>query len=77
MTEVNKEYAAAYAMHYGAKNLRQALDLYKDITIVHRDTPQAGYARSQIQNIAKSLVSDEVLLDAQIKLAIAHCGSSV
>ena len=35
------------------------------------DTPEAGYSRSQIQQIAKAIVPQEKLFDAQVDLALA------
>lgn len=74
LTEVAQQYSVAHAAHYGAKNLRGALGLYKSIITAHPGTPEAEYSRSQIQNIVKNVVPGEELLEAQIKLASTHCG---
>ena len=72
ITIAARHYAAAHAMHYKTKNLDQALDLYEDIMASHPDTSEAEYSRTQIQNIAKSLVPKQELLDAEMVMARAH-----
>ena len=72
VTAVGQQYAAAHAAHYGSKDLREALTLYKALVTAHPDTREAGYSRSQIQNIVKVVVSDQTLSDAQVDLATAH-----
>ena len=69
-TKADRQYEAAYAAHYKTKNLREALELYKGVLADHPDTQEAGYSRSQMQNIVKSVVPEEKLLDAQVKLAL-------
>jgi hypothetical protein len=71
-TKAGQQYAAAYAMHYKNKNLNEALDLYEGLMAAHPDTNEAEYSRTQIQNIAKSLVPKQELLDAEIAMARAH-----
>ena len=70
--EVGQQYVAAHAAHYGSKDLREALTLYKALLAAHPDTREAGYSRSQIQNIVKVVVSDQTLSDAHVDLATAH-----
>jgi hypothetical protein len=65
-------YAAAHAAHYKTKDLQEALELYTSVMSAHPDTPEAGYSRTQIQNIAKSVVPQQELLDAQRELILAH-----
>ena len=67
-----KQYSTAYAAHYTTKDLREALELYRGIVAAHPETPEAGYSRTQIQNIVNSVVPDQELLDAQADLALAH-----
>ena len=62
------QYAAAHAAHYKTKDLNEALELYSGVMTSHPDTHEAGYSRTQIQNIAKSLVPMQELLDAEKKL---------
>ncbi len=71
MTEASQQYAAAYATHYGTKDLPRALEFYKAIVLAHPDTQEAGYSRSQIQNIVTRVVPKEELLDAGVDLALA------
>ena len=71
-TLASRQYTAAHAMHYGTKDLRQAIELYRGVIAAHRDTPEAGYARTQIQNIVNSVVPKQVLLDDQTELALSH-----
>jgi len=77
VTAVGQQYAAAHASHYGSKDLREALTLYKALMAAHPDTREAGYSRSQIQNIVKVVVSDQTLSDAHVDLATAHLARGV
>lgn len=74
LTEAGRQYAVAHAAHYETKNLCEALGLYGNVITAHSGSQEAGYSRSQMQNIIKSVVPEEVLLAAQINLALAHCG---
>jgi hypothetical protein len=71
-TEAGQQYAAAHAMHYKTKDLYKALGLYEGVMAANPDTHEAEYSRTQIQNIAKSVVPKEDLLAAQIKVTRAH-----
>jgi hypothetical protein len=72
LTEAGQQYAAAHAAHYTTKDLHEALELYKSVIAAHPNAPEAGYSRTQIQNIVKGVVPEERLLDAQLELALAH-----
>jgi hypothetical protein len=69
LTEAGRQYAAAYEIHYATKNLREAFKLYKGIMASHPDTKEAGYAKSQIQNIVNIVVPKEERLGIQMDLA--------
>lgn len=71
-TEAGQRYASAYAAHYKTKDLSVALELYTAVTTSYPDTQEAEYARSQIQNIVKSVVPKQILLDAHVELIRAH-----
>lgn len=73
-SEADREYAVAHAAHYSAKDLGQALSLYVGITAVYPESREAGYARSQIRNIAETVVSEQDLLGAQVDLIRTHLG---
>lgn len=68
------DYSDAHAAHYGRKDLNQALGLYLGITAAYPESREAGYARSQIRNIAKAVISEQDLLDAQVDLLQIHLG---
>ena len=70
--EAVRNYEAAHMVHYQTKDLHEALGLYKGVMASHPDTPEAGYSRTQIQNIAKSVVPKQELLDAEIELVLTH-----
>ena len=70
LTEAGRDYAAAYAGHYTDRDLPKALQLYLKVISAHPGTKEAGYARSQAQNIINATVPDQELLDAQVKLAV-------
>jgi hypothetical protein len=72
LAEAGQQYAAAYAAHYTTKDLYEALGLYQGVMVAHPDTREAEYSRSQLQNIATSVVPKQDLLDAQVELAFAH-----
>lgn len=69
--KAGEDYSAAYAMHYGAKNVGEASELYQRILIAHPDTQETEYSRSQIQSIVKAVFTEQELLDLQVALAAA------
>lgn len=75
LTKASKQYAEAYAIHYKTKDLRKALELYKGIMAEYPNTKEAEYSQAQIQNIVKSVVPNQRLLDAQVELARTYLGS--
>ena len=74
LTEAGRQYAAAYAAQYKDRNLRAALQLYKQILASHSGAEEATYSRMQVQNIVNTVVPQQEFLDAQIELALAHVG---
>jgi len=72
LTEVARGYAAAYAAHYSQRDLAMALQLYERLIASHSSAREAGYSRTQVQNIVHAVVSEQELLDAQMELAFAH-----
>jgi len=54
--DADQYYATAYESHYTAKDIHKAFTLYEDIIATHPDTKEAGYSRSQIQNIVNAVV---------------------
>ena len=72
LTEAAHEYAAAYAAQYSQRDLAVALQLYERLIVSHPSAREAGYSRTQIQNIADAVVPEQDLLDAQIELVFAH-----
>jgi hypothetical protein len=75
LTEAAREYAVAYAAQYSQRDLAVALQLYERLIVSHPSAREAGYSRTQIQNIADAVVPEQDLLDAQIELAFAHLES--
>ena len=71
-TEAARQYAAAHAAHYSTKDLREALGLYQSVIAQHPTSPEAEYSRSQIRNLARSVVPEQELLDAHAGLVLAH-----
>ena len=71
-TQASRKYAAAYSAQYTEKDLRRALPLYRSLVTEHPDTPEAGYAQTQLYTIVKSVVPAQALLEAQIELAFDH-----
>ena len=68
-------YADAYATHYTVKDLAAAVRSYDNLIDLHPSSPEAEYARSQIQNIAGLVVSPGDLLAAHVKLVLEHFGA--
>jgi hypothetical protein len=71
-TEAARAYAAGYAAHYSERDLTMALQLYKKLIASHASAREAGYSRTQVQNIVTAVVPEQELLDAQIELALAR-----
>jgi hypothetical protein len=72
LKEAAREYAAAYAAHYSERDLAKALRLYQRIMASQPSAPEAGYSRTQVQNIVHAVVPEQELLDAQLELVIAR-----
>lgn len=71
-TGAGREYAAAHAAHYSERNLAAALELYRELMASRPNAPEAGYSRTQIQNIIEVVVPAQELLEAQIGLALTR-----
>ena len=71
-TDQARKYAAAYALHYSDKNLADALRVYGLVLADHPRTAEAGYALAQVQNIIKEVVPPNVLMAAQVRLALDY-----
>ncbi len=75
-TPAGDDYAVAYSAHYKAKDLNEALTLYQGVIGAHPDSPEAGFSRSQVGNIARAVVPKEELLDAQVGMVLAQLAKS-
>ena len=71
-TEAGQQYATAYDAHYKTKDVYKAFKLYERIIAAHPDTQEAGYSRSQVQNIVNTVVPKQKVMDALAKLALNH-----
>ncbi len=76
VTEASQQYAAAYAAHYQAGDLRGAICSYEEILVTQPGTQEAAYSRTQLLNIVRQVVPVEDLLCAQIDLARARLGEA-
>ena len=72
LTEAGQQYAAAYDAHYKTKDMYKAFKLYGRIIAAHPDTHEAGYSRSQVQNIVNAVVPKQKVMDALVELALTH-----
>lgn len=72
LTEAGRQYRAAYAAHYMGRDLPGALQLYMQVVALHPNAQEAGYSRSQVENIVKAVVPKQEILDAHLRLAVAH-----
>ena len=70
--EAGRQYAAAHAAHYVARDLPLALQLYKAVLASHPSTEEADHSRTQVQNLVNAVVPKQELLEAQMELAVAH-----
>lgn len=76
LSSLEQRYKAAHHAHYSSRDLRRALDLYRSIVGDHPDSSEAGYSRSQIENIVRQVVPEKELFDAQVESAMAHVARS-
>ena len=71
-TEVGQQYALAYNAHYKTKEVQKAFALYEHIIAAHPDTREAGYSRSQVQNIVNAVVPKKIIMESLVELARIH-----
>ena len=71
-TEASRQYAAAYAAHYTARDLPGALRLYVNVIAAYPEEQEANFSRAQVQNIVNAVVPKQELFDAQVNLAAAR-----
>jgi hypothetical protein len=72
LTEASQQYATAYDAHYTTKDMYKAFKLYGRLIAAHPDTHEAGYSRSQVQNIVNAVVPKQKVMDALVELARTH-----
>jgi hypothetical protein len=65
-------YADAHAIHYSERDLPAALRSYHQLIALHPGAPEAGYARTQMRNIVKSVIPAKELLAAELALALRY-----
>ena len=76
-TEASRQYASAYDAHYMTKEIDKAFALYERIIAAHPDTREAGYSRSQVQNIVNAVVPKKKIMDSLLELARIHFDQDV
>ena len=74
-SEAACKYAAAYTAHYAQRDLAMALRLYKTLIASHASTREAGYSRTQVQNIVNAVGPEAERLEAETKQAFARLES--
>ena len=72
LTAAAQQYSLGYEAHYGTKDLREALKIYKSIMTEYPDAKEAEYSRAQINNIVNTVVPKQEHCDAQLELALSH-----
>ena len=65
-------YKAAHSTQYVEKALPKALRLYQDIIRDFPKSQEAGYARTQIHNIVRTLVPEEAMLSIYSELILRY-----
>jgi hypothetical protein len=71
-TEANRQYAAAYEAHYSDGDLPLAFKFYTMLIASHPHSDEAGYSKTQINNMVNTVVPKQELLAAQTELILAH-----
>jgi hypothetical protein len=59
-------------MHYSQRDLLGALTGYDEVIEQHPTSPEADYSRSQMHNIARSVIPAAALLASQVEIARRH-----
>jgi hypothetical protein len=72
VTVADQDYTKAHDMHYKTKDLSKAFKLYRGIMTDYPDTKEAGYSLSQVQNIVKTVVPKQEVMDALVALTLTH-----
>jgi hypothetical protein len=75
VTAAARAYSAAYAAHYSQRDLAVALRLYGKLIASHASTREAGYSRTQVQNIVNAIVPEDERLEAETSLALTFIES--
>jgi hypothetical protein len=75
VTEAARAYSVAYAAHYSQRDLAMALGPYRELIASHTSTREAGYSRTQVQNIIDAIVPEDERLDAETALALTRIES--
>ena len=70
--DVGRRYEAAHEAHYVAKDLGLAMELYQGVLTSHPNSREADFSRTQVRNIANSIVPKKELMDGEITLVLAH-----
>jgi hypothetical protein len=60
----------AHASHYAERDYPAALRSYDQLIALHPGAPEAEYARTQMRNIAKSVIPAKELLAAELELVL-------
>ena len=76
-TEVGRKYSTAYDAQYTTKDIHKAFTLYADIIVAFSDTEEAGYSRSQVQNIVNTVVPKNKIMDSLLELLRIHFEQNV
>lgn len=72
VTDASRDYAAAYAAQYTARDLPLALRLYRQLMRSRPSTAEFDYSRMQVRNIVRDVVPRQELLEAELDLAEAR-----
>ncbi len=70
--QATKAYAEAHAAHYTDKDLKEACRRYGVLIAEHPSSKEAQYSRSQIDNIAKSVVPATLMLNELMSMIGKH-----
>lgn len=67
-----QRYTAAHEAHHKAKDLHEALTLYRVVMAAHPHTVEAKFSMVQIGSIVSSVVPKQALFNAQVDLAFKY-----
>lgn len=70
--KASAQYLTAYGAHYKDDDLGAAFRLYRKVMAEHPDSAEFAYSLRQLENIVVAVIPTQELLDAHVRMALAH-----